>query len=454
MLAPDIHSYSFKSGEEAVLLHLFNNDKVDHIIDTCEESFFYDSFTKTVFRATKDLVLGVGGGHVDFLSVRNMLQAGGASEVGIRYLDELREKDIKEYPEILFVIEKLKGLSTRRQLISILHESLEKAQNTKEDVETLLSDTEDNLIRIETGEKKRLEMIFPHQLVERRHEGLVQRYMSKGIFTYWVEFDKHLSVGFAPGKLSIVGGRTSMGKSLFKSNLIRNMCTNGVSVLNVCPEQGFDSEHDRIDAIMTGVHLKTITQIRNLKLGDSTFGILGTNSEKIASNWKYVCVPSRNVTVSAVRSAIRRARRNGLKPDIVFVDLFDGLEDVNIGRDRTANMSFKLGQIKKIADEEQVHMCLLVQINRGPESRKDKRPSLGDLRECGSFEQDADIVLLLYREAYYDKSLPDTMLDVEIAKQRDGISGITYQFMIMDIHTLDIAPAGEKVLVSDDKRGN
>lgn len=454
MQAPDIHTFTYKTGEEALLVHLFQNENVDRITTTCDDSFFFDSFTRDVFRTVRDYVLNIGKGGVDYLAIKNTMQAKGSAEISIRYMDDLRNKKFSDYPNVTYIIGELKNLSTRRQIITTLHEKLTEAQNKNSDIDKLLVDTEDSLVHIETGDRKQIEVVMPNQLVRRRGDGLSKRYNTEGIYTGWEEFDKLLSVGFAPGKLSVIAARTSMGKSFFKTNMIINMCHNKVGVLNICPEQGFDSEHDRIDSIMTGVYLKTIVRIRELERTDDKIKMLKKNVEKIAEEWKYACVPSRNITVAGVRSAIRRVRRNGVYPNIVFIDLFDRLEDVNVGKERTANISVKLGQIERIAEEENIHMCILVQVNRGPESRKDKRPNMSDLRECGNYEQDADNIFLLYREGYYTKEMEDNMLDVEIAKQRDGVSGVTFQFMVMDKQTLAIAPQGVKAVVEEAQGGD
>lgn len=444
MQTPDIYAFTYKSGEETVLLHLLRNHEVDHIIGTCTEALFFDSFVRDVFRIAKEYILDKGQGEANFPAIRNIIQAAGTAEAAVQYLDNLYSKAAEDYPDLFYVIDRLKNLSTRRQLITALSETLAKAQNNNEDVDKLIQDSGDTLARIETGDKTRLEVVLPSQLLARRYAGLYERYHSKGIYTGWPGFDDLLSVGFAPGKTSVIAGRTSMGKSFFKTNMIINMCSSKVGVLNVCPEQGLDSEHDRIDSVMTGIYLKTIVQLRKLALGDNKFQMLKKNSIKIAQNWHYACVPSRNITVSGIRAAIRQVRRNKIPLDVVFVDLFDRLADVNVGKDRTANMTLKLGQIEQIAAEEKIHICLLVQVNRGPEGRKDKRPNLSDLRECGNFEQDADMVFLLYRENYYNRELEDNMLDVEIAKQRDGVAGVVYQFMMTDTQTLAIAPMGKK----------
>jgi replicative DNA helicase len=438
-------SFTYLDGEETIIIHLLQNLNVDEITSKCEEDFFSDLFLKNMYKICFDYSIGTGKGTVDFNAVCQIVRSMGKTDDHINYLSELYGEDVLSKPSITYVLEQLLLLSKRRKLIFNLQNQLIRASNPTNDVDAVLSETEETISNIDVKNKS-LEVVLPRNLLERRYKGLEERYNTTGIYTGWEDFDKHLSVGFAPTKVSVVAGRTAMGKSFFKTNIIINMCRNGVGVLNVCPEQGFDSEHDRIDSIMTGRHLKSIIKIQGVKEDDEIWALLKHNSEKISREWNYACCPSRSITTSGVRSAIKRAKRAGVPINIVFIDLFDRLEDVNVVSERTSTFSSKLGQIEKIASEENVHICLLVQVGRKPEERKDKRPILSDLRECGNFEQDADLVLLLYREGYYDKDLNDDMLDVEIAKQRDGPSGVTYRFMIIDKQTLAIAPIGIKTL--------
>lgn len=430
----------YQDGEDSLLLHLLKNDSVDYIIDNCSSNNFSHPFKKQVFEIIKNFVLN-GTTSVNFASVRNVIS--NASENHLQYLDALYKQPFEVYPDVEYSIKKVIDLGKRRRLNSVIQNTLSNINNEEINADELIDNIEDSLMHVDPDTNK-LDVVLPSELLERRQKGLKERYYSKGVYSGWPDFDQFLSVGFAPGKLSVIAGRTSMGKSFFKTNIIINMCSNDIGVINVCPEQGLTSEHDRIDSIMTGISLNDIVRIREMDINDPNISILKENTEKIVKEWNYACVPSRDTSVADIKRAIRRVKRAGLTPDIVFVDLFDRLTDVNVPRDRVANIAKKLGEIERIAEEEQIHVCLLVQINRGPENRSDKRPTLGDLRESGHFEQDADLILMLYREGYYNRDLNDNVLDIEIAKQRDGVKGTIYQFLITHKQTLLITPMGEK----------
>jgi len=444
---PDIRHYSYVEGEISLICRLLKDQDVDEILHRGDTYLFSDGFCRKIFEICKEHASDVGNGHVTMGDVLEILRRRNLLTTDVdAYIRQMYARNIIDLPSLGLVFDELVKQSTHRQLVLQLHKNLVKAQTPGVNVHELVAEAEDDLINLERGGKGKIEVILRDQIVTRRREGLERRMLVKPVYSGWTDFDTLLSHGFAPGKLSIIAGRTSMGKSFFKTNLMLNMCQMGTGVVNVCPEQGFDSEHDRMDAILTGIHLRSLTKLRDMRAED--LAIRGQQlkkvSERMAAEWNYACVPNRDITVTGVQAAIRRAKRAGLTPQVVFIDLFDRLEDVNVASERTANFSVKLNQVSKIGAEENVHMCLLVQVNRGTEQRKEKRPELSDLRDCGNFEQDADLVLLLYREGYYNRDLEDNVLEVAFAKQRDGNAGMTFQFNIMDKNTLSIMPIGVK----------
>jgi len=442
---PDIDQFVYPEGEEWLIAHLLQNIKVDDITSVVESSLFKNQFFAGLYNVCYEYITTTGKGNLHFQSVLAVLHSmGKAKEETITYLNHLYALDTRQAPSLDYIIEQLTDLSSRRRLIFSLYTKMNRALDGTTDIKKVIADTEEDLSLLQQGTSKGVEVFLAKDVPERRKAGLMERRDTNSVYTYWDGFDAKLSEGFAPGKMTIIAGRTSMGKSFFKTNLIINMANNGIGVMNVCPEQGFDSEHDRIDAIMTGIHLKVFSKIKNVPIGDPKFEKIKLQQERISTQWNYSCVPTRTITVAGVRSAIRRTKRSGVKVNVVFIDLFDRLDDVNVAKEKTANISRKLMEIERIGDEEKVHIVLLVQVGRATESRKDHRPAMSDLRDCGNYEQDADNIFLLYREGYYNKEIEDNILDVEVVKQRGGNAGWVYQFMIVDKEILAIAPIGEK----------
>ena len=442
---PDLSKYQYPVGEQTLLAYLLHNLEVEDIINRADSHLFYDLTYQKLFEICRDYA-ELTNGVIKYADIMEELGRLGKNTVEAQaFITQLATCDLSGFPSLSYVFSMLQKHSTRRQTITRLHNALLQAQDEKQLVEAVITDAEEALMNISNRGKEQLEVILPHGILKRRHEGLVERIESQPIYTGWKDFDKHVPGGFVRRKISVIAGRTSMGKSFFKTNLIINMCQQSIGVMSICPEQGFDSEHDRIDAIMTGIHLQTLTRIKDVPSGDMVFKQLKANSEHIAHSWNYTCVPTRKITVAGVGAAIRRAKRAGFKPDIVFVDLFDRLDDVNTlgkGDKRTDIISVKMKQLTAIGVEENVHICVLAQVNRENDKGKDKRPTTSGLKDSSAYENDADLVMLLYREGYYNKEMEDNILDVIVAKQRDGVAGLCYQFGITDKHTLSIAPMG------------
>ena len=448
-MIPELSNYTYNYGEDVVIAMLMKNIDVDTIVLKCQSHFFFSENRRQLFQMCSEYVVGAGRGEVHPEAIIEMLNAMGKLDNNKKkYIEGVKTVDHGGFPALAHVINKLEEMSTRRSLINTLTSKIEAAQDFTTDVTSVVSDIENEIGALSHRDKSQLEVITPDLLVARRWVGIKERFHSKGIYTGWEIIDKRLAVGFAHGKISVIGGRTSMGKSFFKTNLIESLCTQGVGVMNVCPEQGFDSEQDRLDAILTNIHLNAIVKLRDWKWDHPNFAMLKEASEKMAT-WYYTNVPNRRLSVAQIRTAIRKARAKGVAVDIVFIDLFDRLDDVNVAKDRAGTISVKLGEIERIAEEEKVHICLLVQMNRSTESKKNKRPVMSELRDCGNFEQDTDLILLLYREGYYDDTIDDNMLEVKIEKQRDGVANLWFQFMILDKQTLKIIPIGEKEKISD-----
>lgn len=449
----DTTKFSDATAEKVVLAYLLQNQKIDDITSSCTDISFSEEFHQILFRVCRDYSTGTGRGCVDFPAVCDEISRAYPvkfNDDAKEYVGELHTRNLGECPALEYVLKRLEELQIRRQYIRSMWNNLKAAQDEREDIHAILNRTDEDIGQIEGVGHKKVEIVFPDEIMRRRLLGLQERYGREPIYTFWEDFDKHLSGGFIPGKLTIVAGRTSMGKSLFKTNLITSMGPHGVGIMNICPEQGFDSEHDRIDAVQSGVALRDIIRIREMAEDDPRISYLKESSERVSS-WNYTCVPSRNITVAGISMAIRRAKRRGNTPQVVFVDLFDSLADVAVAKEKTPTIGAKLKQVMRIADEEHVHLILLVQVSRKTEDRRDNRPTMSDLKDCGNFEQDADNVFLLYREGYYNQDVEDNVLDVNIAKQRDGVRNIVYQFAILDQKTLAIAPIGKKEFIMKEK---
>ena len=220
--------------------------------------------------------------------------------------------------------------------------------------------------------------------------------------------------------------------------MMYNLLERGLGVVNFGIEQGFTTEQDRLESIMTKIPLSEIIQSWSWEKGDFRLDLIKKANETIDKDYNYHIVPSRSVSVADVRSVLYQITQRQ-KVDVVFFDLFDKLIDVNVSANKAQTVGVKLGEISRMAEEFDCHICCLVQINRQVEGRSDKRPKISDLKDSGNYEEAARLVMLLYREKYYFQDSMNDEMEIIVAKQSNGPTGTAT--MIFNESTLEIEPS-------------
>jgi len=228
---------------------------------------------------------------------------------------------------------------------------------------------------------------------------------------------------------NFIANNVIVHNSLTKANLIYNLCERGIGVCNVAVEQTLGTEMDRIDTLLTGILIKDLKNVRNWNVGDSRINLVKEAQIRMDEHWNYHIIHKRSLTLNDVYLRLQQIQTQ--KPiQVVFFDLFDKLIDVNVDKNKPQTVGKKLGEAAIIAENLGIHLCLLVQINREVERRKDKRPTLSDLKDSGSYEEVARLVMLLYRDSYYNPDNLNDIMELIIAKQNDGPSNIRLEFSI------------------------
>ncbi len=251
-----------------------------------------------------------------------------------------------------------------------------------------------------------------------------------GLSTGFSSLD-YLIDGLHPGDLVYIGGRPSHGKTTLALNMTLNLAENGVPVLFFSKEMSYSKLVRRILSTMSNV------SFRKIKTGD---GLTSEDLEKIKRAARLLkSMPiyidenfSRNL-YGIIDISRKMIEERGVK--VIFIDYIQLLAE------RSADSTHELGrisrQLKLLANEYNVSVVSISQLNRGLESREDKRPKLADLRQAGALEEDGDIVMLCYRDELYN---PNTKhpeeLEVIVAKNRDGEIGSI--FLGFDAATLKV----------------
>jgi len=259
-----------------------------------------------------------------------------------------------------------------------------------------------------------------------------------GVPTGFTELDT-LTNGLHPGQLILIAARPALGKSTLALDFAR-----AAAITNDMPAIFFSLEMGRSEIAMRLLSAESNIFLQKLRKGDvrsDDWTTLASTRGRIADAPLYID-DSPNMTLVEIRAKCRRLKQKaGLK--LVVIDYLQLMTSGKRVESRQQEVSEFSRALKLLAKELQVPVIALSQLNRGPEQRVDKKPALSDLRESGSLEQDADMVILLHRESAYEKeSSRPGEADLIIAKHRNGPTGtITVAFQGAFSRFADMAPA-------------
>lgn len=250
--------------------------------------------------------------------------------------------------------------------------------------------------------------------------------LSNGIFigTGFRNIDKYLTWGFAPGMVSIISGRPSHGKSSFRANIQKNLAKIGIYTLIISKEQNILDEYLRHISIQTGISVRDIIlNIRGQNTNTDDFDSKFTDAIKVLQNWPHMTVEPRGIfNLNDIGGIIEECYALGQNPKVIFVDLFDQLDDINIASDagtKAALIQQKLGEARMLARKYQVHFCGIAQLRRyGKDKGKVARDE--QYKGSGGYEEHSDLAFQIERPGQGNEDIEDNIIKVTIAKQRQG----------------------------------
>jgi replicative DNA helicase len=407
----------------AILLH---NDTFNLAAEVIDSSDFFRDAHRRIFDKMVRLV--ERGDAIDLVTLKEELnRAGELDDVGgPAYITALvdgvpRSTNVEHYARII------KEKSTLRNLIFSANKILSTAYEAEEEADVILDRAEHAIFAI-ADDKVRDGFVSVKDLAQSSLDTIEKLHARKelitGVPTGFVDLDEMTS-GFQSSDLIIVAARPSMGKTSLVLNVAQHVGTKtdmtvGVFSLEMSKEQLFLrmlTAEARIDA----------HRLRGGFLGERDWGRLseaiGTLSES-----KIFIDDSPSIGVLEMRAKCRRlASEHGL--NLVILDYIQLMQGRGKFENRTLELASISRSMKGLAKELNVPVVVLSQLSRAPESRSDHRPQLSDLRESGALEQDADVVIFIYRDdVYQDKSQPPTdaqgIAELIIGKQRNGPTGI------------------------------
>jgi replicative DNA helicase len=410
---------------------LLENDALDKIADILSSQDFYRHDHRLIYQHIGKLIEHNKPADIVTVaeSLENTAELSGVG--GIAYLGALAQNtptaaNIRRYAEIV------RERAVMRKLVEVGSGIAESAYSPQgRDAQQLLDEAEAKIFQIAEGGKRSSEgfvdikVLLPQ--VADRIDQLFQRDNPNdvtGIPTGFTDLDSMTS-GFQPGELIIVAGRPSMGKTAFSLNIAEN-----VALDTGLPVAVFSMEMAATQLAMRmigSVGRLDQHRMRTGRLEDEDWVRLTTALGRLNDAPIFIDEGA-GLTSFDVRARARRLHRQCGKLGLIVVDYLQLMSAPanRQGENRATEISEISRSLKALAKELDVPVVALSQLNRSVEQRPDKRPVMSDLRESGAIEQDADLILFIYRDEVYNPDSPDKgSAEIIIAKQRNGPIGRT-----------------------------
>jgi replicative DNA helicase len=395
------------------------------------EAFFRDAHRRIFERMVQ---LTERRSAIDFVTLREELgKAGELEEVGgAGYLASLvdgvpRATNVEYYARIV------REKAILRSLIYAANQIVGNAYEADQDADLILDDAESAIFAV-AEDRVKAGFVPMRQLVQESFPKIEklfehQSYIT-GVGTHLPDLDK-MTRGFQPGDLVIVAARPSMGKTSLVLNVCQHVATHaapyGLQRQGVAGVFSLEMSKEQLFMRMLASEAK-IDSFRLLsgQIGQREYGQITHAMETLAEAQLFVD-DSAGIGVLEMRAKARRLQaEHGL--DILAIDYVQLMTGRGKSENRTLELAAISRSLKGLAKELNVPIIVLSQLSRAPEARSDKRPMLSDLRESGALEQDADVVIMIYRDEMYkaDRSIPaetDGIAELILSKQRNGPTG-------------------------------
>ena len=412
--------------EESVLGALMiDEDAFINTIDKLQENFFYKADNRNIFEAI--IKLNNEGSDVDIMTVTAKLkQMGVFDAIGGSYkLISLTER-VASAAHIETYVRILAQKAIQRELIRFSTETLRDAFKDTVDPIELLDRTETDVLNINDGligSQEKSTAALAGIAVKEIEEAQKSDSKIIGMSSGYYELD-NITGGFQPGTLIILAARPAMGKTAFALNIARNMAIDGKKSIAV-----FSLEMTATELMMRLISSEAEIEGQKLKRADQlSVRDLETVKDKAAvfGNCKMFIDDNPGLNVMELKAKCKRMKKSH-NIDMVFIDylqLMSGGDTRNSNREQ--EISYISRQLKALAKELSIPVFALSQLSRDVEKRGgSKEPMLSDLRESGAIEQDADIVMFIYRPEYYGemedgKGSTREVAYINVAKNRSG----------------------------------
>ena len=411
-------------AEQAVLGSvLIDPEVLSTVLTLVRSEYFYLPQHRAIFDVL--VSLDTLGSKIDALIVLERLKENGSFDdaAGKNYLVQLAQAvpstaNIENYCKIV------KDKFYLRTLISVSRDTIEDATSGSLEADKILDAAEQRIYDIRKGKTsggfQRLSDVISNEVYPTLHNITSENAEEyKGIPTGFSKLDEMIS-GLNRSDLILIGARPAMGKTSFALNIARNVAMRGKRTVFFSLEMSNEQLASRVlstEARVESNKLRSgnISQEEWMRIAEAT---------ALLSSCELYFDDTSTITVPEMKAKIRRMKN----VDCIFVDYLGLMQSAKKSENRVQEVTEITRSLKLLAKDLKIPVVVCCQLSRGPEKngKASNRPSLSDLRDSGSIEQDADIVLMLYREGYYKNDKKDaedvdmTKADVDIAKNRHG----------------------------------
>lgn len=418
---PRVPPHSVEAEESVLGSVLIDNQAINVCLEIIRAEDFYRTTHQTIFDAM--VALTDRREPIDSITLGQQLRSMGQLEaVGGAQTLSFLASSVPNAANVAYYAKSIKEMAIRRRLISESTDIINEAYDMEGPLEDFIDTTEQRILGVSdlrTGASfYKVSDIVPKsmELVEKLYD---QREPVTGVPSGLEKLDK-MTAGFQPSDLIIVAARPAMGKTALTLGIAQY-----VGVYCRKPVAFFSLEMSKEQLVLRMLCSESRINNSNMRTGnlnERDFSRIVDGASKIAEADIFIDdTPA--LTITELRAKSRRLARDQ-DLGLIVVDYLQLLRSPAYSHSREQEISDISRSLKALAKELHVPVISLSQLNRSVESRNDKRPMMSDLRESGAIEQDADIIMFIYRDEVYNKESPDKgVAELIIAKQRSGPTG-------------------------------
>ena len=412
---------SIEAEQSVIGAMIIDKNAIAKVLEELEEEDFYRDGHKAIYKAILEMFRNDIAVDLltllEYLKSTDMLERAG----GVTYITEL-SSSVPTTANLSAYIKIVSDKSTLRKLIKASTTIIEESYNNQSQVEDVVDSAEKKIFNI--AEKRTTKDFEPLSDVLERGFAQIEKLFNNrgeitGVGSGFVDLDAKTS-GFQSGDMILIAARPSMGKTTFALNIVEHVALREhKSVVVFSLEMSKEQLAYKLLCSEANVDM---LKLRTGALEDKDWENIAMAAGPLSMAKIYID-DTAGVTVMEMRSKCRRLKiEYGI--DLIVIDYLQLMSGGTGSDNRQQEVSEISRSIKALAKEMECPVIALSQLSRAPEQRADHRPMLSDLRESGSIEQDADVVMFLYRDEYYNKETEEKNIgECIIAKQRNGPVG-------------------------------